>query len=121
MTATDVIPTDFASRVGELTERGEHWGFLHVQTQTVQRRGLFGRSVLEPFLVEEFFRSAPAAPGAPDADEPGWNDAFIRGDDIPAEIERLRRDELQLSGRTLGIRWLDGAEAQDVRRDYFPS
>jgi hypothetical protein len=119
-TATDTIPTEFASRVGELTERGGHWGFLHVQTESVERRGLFGRRVLEPVLIEEFIRSLPPQSDAEDEPDVGWNDAFVRGDDIPAEIERLRRDELQLRGRTLAIRWLDGTEAHDVRRDYFP-
>jgi hypothetical protein len=119
-TATDAIPTEFASRLGELTERGEHWGFLHVQTESVERRGLFGRRVLEPVLIEEFIRSMAPQSDAEDEPDVGWNDAFVRGDDIPGEIERLRRDELQLSGRTLAIRWLDGSEAQDVRRDYFP-
>jgi len=119
----DVIPADFASRLGELTERGEHWGFLHVHADVFQRPGVIGVRRREPesILVEEFFRIAPPAPDAVDRDDGlGWSDAYIRADDIPAEIERLRRDELLLSGRPLGIRWLDGAEAQAVRRDYFP-
>lgn len=115
-----VIPAEFESRVGELVERDERWGFLHVHADAYERRGLFGRRT-EPILVEERFRTAPPAPGAADGDDvPGWNDAYVRGDDIPDEIERLRRDELLLSGRTLGIRWLESDEAQAVRRDYFP-
>ncbi len=119
----DVIPSDFTSRLGELTEHGERWGFLHVHADAFERRGALGvgRRAPEPVLIEEFFRIAPPAPDAVDRDDGlGWSDAYIRADDIPAEIDRLRRDELLLTGRTLGIRWLDGAEAQAVRRDYFP-
>jgi len=66
------------------------------------------------------YRLAPPAPNAHDwADEPGWSDSIVTGDELKEEISRLNRGELLLTGRVLSIEWLNDDESAVVEARYF--
>jgi hypothetical protein len=108
--------------VGALYEEGALWGYLHVRDDEISRRRVLGRgrTARRECVVEELFRILPPAPDAVDAASSlGWSDAYLMPSEIPDEIRRLARNELLLTGKTLRIEWLDGADADAVRAQYF--
>lgn len=106
-------------KLGKLHDRGELWGYLLVRPETITwHRPL--RAVSEPAIVEETYRLSPPADEDIDwADETGWSDALIKGNELAEEISRLERGQLLLTGRTLSIEWLDDEESIAIETRFF--
>ena len=106
--------------VGVLKEGGELWGYLRARPSQVTWSRWPWRKVVEPAIDLEMYRVKPPKPDDIDwADELGLSDTIVRGDEVEPEMARLRAGEFLLLGRTLQIEWLEGEEAEQVRRRFF--
>ena len=108
---------DFEDRTGELRLNGEIWGYLRVHARQQEgKAGLFRRRRTDAVLSGEY-TSLEKHPDRAGPGDPGWNDFAVVGiDEVQADVQRLRRGEFLLMGRSLEVRWLDGDEAAEARR-----
>jgi hypothetical protein len=121
--ADDIVPPMLHRRVGVLLDSGEIWGYVQVRRSAVTKTVGWlrtRRQIEEPCVVEEFFRlRRPRATDVDSADQLGLSDTIITLKDLPVAVDRLQRNEMLLTGRTLDIEWLSGQDADAIRDEYF--